>query len=89
MSFDSEFIFFGSFIRPKIEYFSSIKAFIYLSFNLNIIYIFNILKKKLIYHHHDVNCDNNKVDNFFKLNENEICITNRKRDFYIFEFIDD
>ena len=69
------------FIGGKIEYFSSIKAFLndFYLIGLQINYIYSLLNEKISHPFRKVDYDNIHFSDFFKLNENELCIFDKEQ----------
>jgi len=84
---------FGASIFPagKLEYFSSINAFVnyYFLMKLQINFIYLLLNEKIYHQFYYIDCDVTHFSEFFKLNENELCIFDKDQsEIKIYELLD-
>ena len=83
----------GASIFPvgKLEYFSSINAFVnyYFLMKLQINFIYLLLNEKIYHQFYYIDCDITDFSDFFKLNENELCIFDKDQsEIKIYELLD-
>ena len=85
ISFDAKI-----FTEGKLEYFSSINAFVsYFLIKLQINFIYILLNEKIYHRFYYIDCDVTHFSDFFKLNENELCIFDKEQsEIKIYELLD-
>ena len=85
ISFDAKI-----FTEGKLEYFSSINAFVsYFLIKLQINFIYILLNEKIYHQFYYIDCDVTHFSDFFKLNENELCIFDKEQsEVKIYELLD-
>lgn len=79
------------FTQGKLEYFSSINAFVnyYILIGLQVNFIYILLNEKINHRLYYIDCDKIHFSDFFKLNENELCIFDEKQsEIKVYELLD-